>query len=128
LFTHCHCFSCSMSGLNCVQLICMGTSFDVDVDGNDIVGAIFLGTICDSQCFSCRRSKSLLLQRTTWTIAWLNVDEFDMVNNRSFTSLHSPYWNWFMSVISSHDMSQANCLKFDAYIVFRCGPWWRACN
>jgi hypothetical protein len=32
-----------MSGVNCVWFICMGSSFDVDVDvdGNDIVGAIF---------------------------------------------------------------------------------------
>jgi hypothetical protein len=48
------------------------------------------------------------------------------LNNRSFTLLHNLYWNWFMSVASSHDMLQINRLKFDVYTAARRCPWWRA--
>ncbi len=64
-----HFFSCSVSGLNHVQSSCMGSSFDVNVvDGNDITGAKFLRIIGNSQHFSCRHSKNLLLQQITSTI------------------------------------------------------------
>jgi hypothetical protein len=33
-----------------------------------------------------------------------------------------------MSTASSHDMLQANFLKFDAYTIVGCGPWQRTCN
>ncbi len=48
LFTCRCCFSCSMNGMNCVQLICMGSSFDVDaINGDGIASAKFFGTIGD---------------------------------------------------------------------------------
>ncbi len=57
LFTHHHCLFCSMSGLNHVWSICMGSSFDVNVvDGEDIIGAKFFGIIGDSQHFSYQHS------------------------------------------------------------------------
>jgi hypothetical protein len=60
---------CSMSGLNHVWSICMGSSFDVNVvDGDGITNAKFLRIIDNSQHFSCWCSKNLLLQRTTSTI------------------------------------------------------------
>jgi hypothetical protein len=56
-------------------------------------------------------------------MTWLKVEGFDMVNsNNSFILLHSSNWNWFMNVASSHEMSQANCLKFDAYTITECDP------
>jgi len=63
LFTHCHCLLYSMSGLNCVQSICMGSSFAANVvDGDGIVGAKFFGIISDSQHFSYQHFKSMLSQ------------------------------------------------------------------
>jgi hypothetical protein len=61
-------------------------------------------------------------------MAWLKVEGFDMVNNKSFTLLRSPNWNWLMSVTSSHEMSQANYLKSDAYITTKHDPWQRDRN
>jgi len=92
LFTCRRCFSCFVCVLNHIWSIYMGPSFDVDVvDGNNIANVKFFGTIGDSQRFFCWRSKSLLLQWTTWAITWLYVDGSSMVNNRSFTLLCSPY-------------------------------------
>lgn len=95
LFTCCHYLSCSMNGLNRVWPICMGSSFDVYV----VAGDGITWTIDNFQCFFYWHSKSLLSQQTTWKFAWLNVDGFGMVSNRSFTLLLSPYWNWLMSVL-----------------------------
>lgn len=33
--------------------------------------------------------------------------------------------NWFMNIVSSHEMSQANYLYLDVYTTFRCDPWQR---
>jgi hypothetical protein len=34
------------------------------------------------------------------------------------------FWqNWFMNAALSHEMSQANYLKYDASIVAKCDPW-----
>jgi len=69
-----------------------------------------------------------VIQPCIHPIVSLNVDGSSMVSNRSFTLLHSPYWNWFMNVASSHDMSQIYCLKLDVYTIAGHGPWWKACS
>ncbi len=55
-------FFCSMSGLNCVLSICMGSSFDVDVDGNGITCANFLGLLVTPNA-SFINIKNMLLQQ-----------------------------------------------------------------
>ncbi len=71
----------------------MGSSFEIIVvDGDDVIGEKFFGTIGNSQHFFYWHSKNMLSQQTTWAITWFNVVRFGMVNNRpSFTLLHNPY-------------------------------------
>jgi hypothetical protein len=125
LFIHQCCFFYSMRGLNCVLSICMGSSFGkVAKDWGGMIVEKFHCVIgVSSQHLSCQHSKSLLSYRTTCTMAWLKVERFGTVNSKSFTLLHSPNWNLLVNATSSHEISQANYLKSNAYIVAKHDPW-----
>jgi len=130
LFTCGHCFSCFVSGLNQVLLICIRLSLGANticLGCNMGVGNCF-NNDDDSQHFSCQWSKSWLSQCIVCTIAWLKVMGLSMVNKRSFTSPWSPNWNWLMSITSSHELSHASYLNSKVYTKVGCDPWWRACN
>jgi len=51
-----------------------------------------------------------------------------MVNNKSFMSLNNLNWIWVMNSISSHEMSYANYLNLNAYIMVGPNPWQNDCN
>jgi hypothetical protein len=68
-----------------------------------------------SWCLSCQHSKNMLSHQTTCVMAWLNVEGLGMVRRIFFTSPSNPNWIWLMSVISTHEILQANYLKSNAY-------------
>ncbi len=125
LFVCQHCFTFFVRGLNIVLSICMGSSFGKVVEGwVGIVGGKFLCVVdVGSWRLSCSCSKSLLSRQTTCAMAWFNVEGFGKVSSKSFTSTCNPNWNWFMNVASPHEISQANCLNFDAYTIAKHDPW-----
>jgi hypothetical protein len=73
----------------------------------------------------CWHSKNLLSNRTTCAMAWLNVEWFNKMSSKSFTSFHNPNWSWFMNVASPHEISWANYLNFNAYTIVEHDPWQR---
>jgi hypothetical protein len=56
-------------------------------------------------------------------MASLNVARSSKVGSKVFTSLRNPNWNWIMSVISPYEISQANYLNFDSYIIAKHDLW-----
>jgi hypothetical protein len=57
----------------------------------------------------------MLSHQTICVMAWLNVEGHGMVKRKFFTSPSNPNWIWLMSVVSTHEISQANYLKSNAY-------------
>jgi hypothetical protein len=118
-----------MRGLKFVLSICMGSSFGkvakswVGITSEKFFCVVDVG----SWHFSCQCLKSFLSHWTTCAMAWLNVERFGKVNNKSFTSLHNPNWNSFMNAASPHEILQANFLNFDAYTIIECDIWQNDC-
>jgi hypothetical protein len=136
LFLRRCCFFCSVKDLNIVLSICMGSSFGKLVEGwANIIGGKILCVIDGTKLFcvvdvgswhlSCWRLKSLLSHWTSYAMAWCNVEGFNKVNSKSFTSLRNPNYNWLMNIASPHEILQANCLNFDAYTTIEGDPWQR---
>ncbi len=115
------CLSYSMNNLNCLLLICMGLFTCHQwgwYGGHDF---FYNGKIPNT---SFNIIQNLLSHWTIWVMVWLNVIGFDIVNNKSLTSLCNPNWNWLMSAISSHEISHVDYLNSNAYMTIRRGLWW----
>ncbi len=130
LFTHRHCFSYSVNGLNRVLSIFMGSSLGAYTIclGCNMGGVNCLNVGDNCQRFYCWCSKSQLSQHTAYAIVGLKVVGSCTVNKRSFMFPRNPNWNWFMSIASYQEMSHVSCSNSKAYTKVRRVPWQRAHN